>query len=224
MKSRKHYVDIIFIIALIGVFAMSSVMLTLLGVNIYKDSAGNDRRQELNTASLYFAQKIRQCDDDAQISITSMEAPDANAAGGGSVVVGMSDGDGISDTGGNGTDAAETSAETSASDTGNTSDGPGEDGTSNDPVKNEIPALLLASTDGEHQLETRLFVYNGWLKELTSLQGSSISPQFGQQIMELERAEFRMVSDTLLEIRLTAGKEGSVIKLRLDGSLEVAHE
>ena len=63
MKTRKHYVDIIFIVVLIAMFALSSVTLALLGVKVYKTASTDTSSQTLSTASLYFAQKIRQCDN-----------------------------------------------------------------------------------------------------------------------------------------------------------------
>ena len=58
---------------LIGVFALSSIMLAVLGINIYKNTALSDSRQELDTAALYFAQKIRQCDDKSAIHIETLD-------------------------------------------------------------------------------------------------------------------------------------------------------
>lgn len=63
MKTRKHYVDIIFIVVLVAMFALSSVTLALLGVKVYKTASTDTSSQTLSTASLYFAQKIRQCDN-----------------------------------------------------------------------------------------------------------------------------------------------------------------
>jgi hypothetical protein len=47
-KNRRHIIDLLFIIALIGVFALSSLLVTVLGINIYKESF--ERSQ--STASL----------------------------------------------------------------------------------------------------------------------------------------------------------------------------
>ena len=58
MRDKKHHIDIIFIIVLIGLFALSSTGLALLG-------------------ALYFAQKVRQCEDKSQIrtAVVGSETP-----------------------------------------------------------------------------------------------------------------------------------------------------
>ena len=61
MRDKKHHIDIIFIIVLIGLFALSSTGLALLGVNIYKNTGADSGSHNQNTAALYFAQKVRQC-------------------------------------------------------------------------------------------------------------------------------------------------------------------
>ena len=74
MEKKKHYVDIIFIVVLVGLFALSSVMLALLGVNVYRTSSTGTNGQNLDTASLYFAQKVRQCEDKSKVRIEDLEA------------------------------------------------------------------------------------------------------------------------------------------------------
>ena len=73
MQTKKHHIDIIFIIVLTAVFALSSMMLAILGVNVYKETAAADSGQELNTACLYFAQKVRQCENKSAVRIASLE-------------------------------------------------------------------------------------------------------------------------------------------------------
>lgn len=89
MSEKKHHVDILFIIVLIGLFAVSAVGLALLGVNVYKTTSDSST-DNLNTASLYFAQKVRQCDDKTQVRTANLagEQPAlviAQNAGGNSV-------------------------------------------------------------------------------------------------------------------------------------------
>ncbi|MBQ8151725.1 MAG: DUF4860 domain-containing protein [Firmicutes bacterium] len=72
MNQKKHYVDIIFIIVLVGLFALSSVMLALLGVNVYRTSSTGTNGQNLDTASLYFAQKVRQCEDKSLVHVETL--------------------------------------------------------------------------------------------------------------------------------------------------------
>ena len=153
MQNKKHYADIIFIIVLIGVFALSSIMLAVLGVNIYKDTATNDSKQELNTAALYFAQKVRQCDDKTAIRIDTLD--------------------------------------------------------------DTVPALVIESDADGQALETWLFVYEGNLKELTSIKGSSLSAEFGQRIMPLKKADFIMAKDNLLQVTLASKTDSATINLHM---------
>lgn len=72
MKTRKHYVDIIFIVVLVAMFALSSVTLAMLGVKVYKTASTDTSSQTLSTASLYFAQKIRQCDNRGSVRTATL--------------------------------------------------------------------------------------------------------------------------------------------------------
>ena len=78
MRDKKHHIDIIFIIVLIGLFALSSTGLALLGVNIYKNTGADSGSHNQNTAALYFAQKVRQCEDKSQIrtAVVGSKTPD----------------------------------------------------------------------------------------------------------------------------------------------------
>lgn len=74
MEKKKNYVHIIFIIVLAGLFALSSVLLALLGVNVYRTSSTGTNGQDLDTASLYFAQKVRGCEDKSAIRSENLDA------------------------------------------------------------------------------------------------------------------------------------------------------
>lgn len=156
MSNRKHHIDIIFIVVLIGLFALTSTGLALLGVNIYRTTGDNKGTHNLNTASLYFAQKVRRCEDKSQIRTAT--------------------------------------------------------------AGNEIPALVIGETSGGKILETWLYVYDNSLKEVTVKKGSKVDPTHGQNVMNLDSADFKITDDNLLQIAMSSGSGiHSTINLNLEG-------
>lgn len=77
MYQKKHFTDIIFIIMLIGIFAISAVTLTILGVNTYKNFASENGERDATTSLLFFAQKIRQCENKTSIHTEKIGNTDA---------------------------------------------------------------------------------------------------------------------------------------------------
>lgn len=69
-NTNKHMIDILFVLSLFCIFAVSSVILILFGANVYKkiilqmDSNFNTR-----TSTSYITEKIRQCDCSDSIDI-----------------------------------------------------------------------------------------------------------------------------------------------------------
>lgn len=153
MQKKKHFIDILFIILLIGIFALSSVMLTILGVKAYRSSATDNSAQSANTAALFFAQKIRQCEDKSTIKIQKLQ---------------------------------------------------------------NTYALTMKADSEKGAVITWLFVYDGYLRELTSIDSMSASAEFGQQILPMKAADFRIKNDNLLQVTLTEKNNNtSDIKLYL---------
>lgn len=73
-KNRRHIIDLLFIVALIGVFALSSLLLVVLGINVYKKSF--DRSQNaasMRTSIFYVCEKIRQSDAGGTVRISQAE-------------------------------------------------------------------------------------------------------------------------------------------------------
>ena len=148
MQKKKHFIDILFIILLIGIFALSSVMLTILGVKAYRSSATDNSAQSANTAALFFAQKIRQCEDKSTIEIQKLQ---------------------------------------------------------------NTYALTMEADSEKGTVTTWLFVY---LRELTLIDGMSASAEFGQQILPMKAADFRIKNDNLLQVTLTE-KNNSTSDIKL---------
>lgn len=151
MQKKKHFIDILFIILLIGIFALSSVMLTILGVKAYRSSATDNSSQSANNAALFFAQKIRQCEDKSTIKIQKLQ---------------------------------------------------------------NTYALTMEADSEKGTVTTWLFVYGGYLRELTSIDSMSASAEFGQQLLPMKSADFRIKNDNLLQVTLTE-KDNSKSDIKL---------
>lgn len=69
-QKQTHIVDIIFILALFGLFALSSLFLITAGAEIYHNTVNNmQANYELRTSTSYLSEKIRQseCSDLVQL-------------------------------------------------------------------------------------------------------------------------------------------------------------
>lgn len=72
-NEKKHMVDILFVLTLFFVFALSALTLIILGANIYKttvnhmDESFNDR-----TSYAYITQKLRQNDAEGSLSVGNL--------------------------------------------------------------------------------------------------------------------------------------------------------
>lgn len=77
MKSKeenRHIVDVLFVLALFCVFAISALMLVTIGANVYQKTVNNmDANYSSRTAFSYVTEKIRQNDTSQTISIGSIE-------------------------------------------------------------------------------------------------------------------------------------------------------
>lgn len=75
MEKKRHMIDIIFIFLLIGVFAISSVTLLVLGADVYKKTVRDDRQTtSIRTAALYFHQKLHSSDQEDAVRLTRLES------------------------------------------------------------------------------------------------------------------------------------------------------
>lgn len=74
MEKRRHIIDVLFIVILIGAFALFSVTLVVLGANVYKKTvSSNQQAYQIRTASLYFDQKIHQADRRNALSLNRLK-------------------------------------------------------------------------------------------------------------------------------------------------------
>lgn len=77
-RRERHVVDLLFVIALMFLFAFSAIMLIALGADVYQKNVDTmqinyDRR----TASAYLIQKVRQSDESGSISIGELKGSKA---------------------------------------------------------------------------------------------------------------------------------------------------
>ncbi len=79
MKTQeRHIVDVLFVLALFGIFAFSALMLVIVGANVYQNTV-NDMSSNFDsrTATAYITEKLRQGDVAEGVSIESLEGTDA---------------------------------------------------------------------------------------------------------------------------------------------------
>lgn len=75
MKQEKHFiVDILFVLALFGVFAVSALALVTIGADVYQHTVEDmGVNYESRTAVSYIMEKVRQNDTADSISLTTLE-------------------------------------------------------------------------------------------------------------------------------------------------------
>lgn len=77
-EDGKHIVDVLFVLALFGIFAASALMLVTLGANVYKQTVSHmDGNYTERTAYAYITEKIRQNNSEGAISIAELEGTPA---------------------------------------------------------------------------------------------------------------------------------------------------
>ena len=68
-KQRSHVMDLLFVIALFGVFAVCAFIVTLIGANVYKNVTDAESGHSVTrTASAYLLQKVRTGDSGGSVS------------------------------------------------------------------------------------------------------------------------------------------------------------
>ena len=69
-KQDKHIVDVLFVIGLFCIFALSSFFLISIGANIYRKTVAHmDENFNTRTSLSYVVEKIRQADSEGAVSI-----------------------------------------------------------------------------------------------------------------------------------------------------------
>ena len=73
-KQDKHIVDVLFVIGLFCIFALSSFFLISIGANIYRKTVAHmDENFNTRTSLSYVVEKIRQADAEGAVSIGTFE-------------------------------------------------------------------------------------------------------------------------------------------------------
>lgn len=74
MKQEKHYiVDLLFVLALFGVFAVSALALVNIGADVYRHTVTDmSTNYETRTSVSYLTEKIRQNDTNGTVSVTTL--------------------------------------------------------------------------------------------------------------------------------------------------------
>lgn len=145
-ESSRHIVDVLFVLALFGVFAASALMLVTLGANVYRQTTANmaDNFTE-RTAYSYLTEKLRQNDTCNAVSIGELEG---------------------------------------------------------------VPALILTQQAGGEEFCTYLYLYEGYLKELSlrkdAFAGTGLLSA-GQDILPLSGFTLESSQEGLLKLTLDTG-------------------
>lgn len=82
-------------------------------------------------------------------------------------------------------------------------------------VGGDTPALVMSTYKNGTDYETWFFADNGFLKKLTVQKGTAVKKNKGDSIAALTYADFVMLSDDLVEIRLTSEDDVCVTNLFL---------
>ena len=73
-KQEKHIIDVLFVIGLFCIFALSSIFLISIGANIYSKTVTHmDENFHTRTSLSYVAEKIRQADRKGAVSVGTFE-------------------------------------------------------------------------------------------------------------------------------------------------------
>lgn len=73
-RQQRHIIDILFVLALFGIFALSAIFLITIGANIYGKTMTNmENNFDTRTALAYITEKVRQSDLENQISVGELD-------------------------------------------------------------------------------------------------------------------------------------------------------
>ena len=78
VKQQKHIIDILFVLTLFGLFALSAIFLISVGADVYSKTVDHmDENFNARTSMAYITEKLRQSDKDGSITIGQLENVDA---------------------------------------------------------------------------------------------------------------------------------------------------
>ncbi len=74
----RHIIDVLFVLALFGIFAFSALMLVMIGANVYQNTVDDmSSNFDSRTATAYITEKLRQGDAAGSVSLEQLEDTDA---------------------------------------------------------------------------------------------------------------------------------------------------
>lgn len=78
VKQQKHIIDILFVLTLFGLFALSAIFLISVGADVYSKTVDHmDENFDTRTSMAYITEKIRQSDEAGAVSLGQLEGIDA---------------------------------------------------------------------------------------------------------------------------------------------------
>lgn len=78
VKQQKHIIDILFVLTLFGLFALSAIFLISVGADVYSKTVEHmDESFDARTSMAYITEKIRQSDKSSSLSVELWENRDA---------------------------------------------------------------------------------------------------------------------------------------------------
>ena len=73
-RQQRHIIDVLFVLALFGIFALAAIFLITIGANIYGKTMTNmENNFDTRTALAYITEKVRQADLENQISVGDLD-------------------------------------------------------------------------------------------------------------------------------------------------------
>ena len=140
-KDNRHVIDILFVIALFGIFVLSATFLISIGAGIYSKTMLNMTANfNSRTAVAYIIEKVRQSDTDGGISLGQFDGHDA---------------------------------------------------------------IVITNTAGGREYTTYIYEYDGRLKELMVRSDVELTPESGQDILEVSGFSLKMAGETLMKCEVT---------------------
>lgn len=74
---ERHIIDVLFVLALFGIFAFSALMLVMIGANVYQNTVDDmSSNFDSRTATAYITEKLRQGDVMDSVSLEQLEGTD----------------------------------------------------------------------------------------------------------------------------------------------------
>lgn len=205
IKQPSHVISGVFVFLLLGIFAVFSTVMVVMGAKAYKGTA--DRAAEHNAARLagaYIRSMVRSDDEEAAVRAEVIQAvahpqdeeeeygeyPEEEAA------------PAQEETG-----AAEDAPEADeAGETPEEEDAPG--------VAVTVPAIVMENTYGGEAYVTRIYVYGGMLREWNTSADMDFEPENGEAICPADEMNVSL-ENGILTVRLRSGEAWNQVDIAL---------